>query len=196
MTPTDRDKDQQLVASMIAGDTGAFSTIYLRYHQPLLRFLQQSAKSPALAEDLLHDTFVRLWEHRGQLDPTQPLKPYLYTIARNQFLNLLKRARHEARILDEMKAHALVESENILRTINYKETKQLIDEALGQLPPRCLAVFQKCHFEELTYKQAAQSLGISESTVHNQMVKALHHIRRHITLRNSLTTLLAAIAVL
>lgn len=196
MTPTNRDTDQELVALMIAGDTDAFSALYLRYHKQLLHFLQQSAKSPTLAEDLLQDTFVKLWEHRAQLDPGQPLKPYLYTVARNQFLNLLKRARHEARILDEMKIHALAESENISRTINYKETKQLIDEALGQLPPRCLAVFQKCHFEELTYKQAAQSLGISESTVHNQMVKALRHIRRHITLNNSLTSVLAAIALL
>lgn len=185
--------ERELVSLLIRGNTDALSILYMRYHKQLLLFLQKAAKSPTLAEDLLHDTFVKLWEYRTQIEPDQPLKPYLYTIARNQFLNLLKRAKHEASILESMRSHAIAESESTAQWLNTKETHQLFEEAMEQLPPRCLAVFQKCHIEELSYKQTAEILGISESTVHNQMVKALRHIREYISLRNSLATLLAAI---
>ncbi|MCL4637763.1 MAG: RNA polymerase sigma-70 factor [Pseudosphingobacterium sp.] len=193
MTEYNHYTEPELISLLIAGNTEALSALYMRYHKQLLLFLQKTAKSPVLAEDLLHDTFVKLWECRTQIDLNQPFKPYLYAIARNQFLNLLKRAKHEISILETMRSYAIAESESTAQWLNARETRQLLEEAMKQLPPRCLAVFRKCHIEELSYKQAAESLGISESTVHNQMVKALRYIREYISLRNSLAALLATI---
>lgn len=187
--------ESKLASLLIAGNTDALSELYMRHHKQLLFFLQKAAKSPTLAEDLLHDTFVKVWEHRMQINPDQPFKPYLYTIARNQFLNLLKRAKNEASILEAMRVHAILESDSTAQWLGGKETRQLFEEAMDQLPPRCLAVFQKCHVEELSYKHAAEALGISESTVHNQMVKALRHIREYISMKNSLAALLTAITL-
>jgi RNA polymerase sigma-70 factor (family 1) len=188
--------EPELLSLLIAGHTDALSELYTRHHKQLLLFLQKAAKSPSLAEDLLHDTFVKIWECRTQININQPFKPYLYAIARNQFLNLLKRAKHEASILEAMRWHALAESDGTEEWLQLRETRQLLEEAMEQLPPRCLAVFRKCHIEDLSYKQTAEVLGISESTVHNQMVKALRHIREYISLKNSLAALLVAITVL
>ncbi len=185
--------ESALISLFQTGDTAALSILYTRHHQKLLYFLQKGAKSSTLAEDLLHDTFIKVWENREKLDPEQPFKPYLYTIAQHQLFNLLKRARHEQTILAQMQQGALTEVNATELQLDFKESSLLLEEAIRQLPPRCREVFQKCYIEELSYKETATELRISESTVHNQMVKALRIVREYITLRNGLALLMASV---
>ncbi|WP_345230770.1 RNA polymerase sigma factor [Olivibacter ginsenosidimutans] len=98
--------DQELAFLLMADDPEALNACYVRYMQSLHYFVIRMAKSPTLTEDVLQETFVRLWQHRKQLNPSQNLKAYLFTIAHHCLLNLLKRAQHEFFILEELKHYS------------------------------------------------------------------------------------------
>ncbi|SEN70163.1 RNA polymerase sigma-70 factor, ECF subfamily [bacterium A37T11] len=158
----------------------------------MLYFIQKTAKSRELSEDVVQD-FQKIWENRDHLDPQQPFKPYLYTIARHNLLNLLGRASRETRIMDEIRRSVVLDENSTELLLDFKESSALYAEALDQLPERCRAVFEKCQVEGLTHQQAAIELGISESTINNQMVKAWDIIRKYMRTRNGLLLLMAAL---
>src|SRR5690606_14144621 len=137
------DTDKNWVLRMQAGDMQALSEVYVYHYQRLSYFVLRTAKSPDLTADVIHDTFVRIWEHRGNLDPEQPLRPYLYTVARRTLLNLLNRAKHETQILTEMRNYVPTSENSTERALDYGESEALVHEAMEKLPSRCRAVFVK-----------------------------------------------------
>lgn len=189
----DNYSEKKLLALLIEGDANALSSLYYLHVKQLNYFVLRTAKSTALAEDVVHDTFIKVWENREKIDCEQAFKPFLYTIARRHLLNLLKRAQHEVKIMDEFKKSTVAEENSTELLIDYEESSSIFSEAIKNLPEQRREVFIRCRIQGLTYKQAAVELGISESTVNNQMVKALKSIRGFITMRTGMLLLMAAI---
>ncbi|WP_316793920.1 RNA polymerase sigma-70 factor [Pedobacter frigoris] len=185
--------EKQLLGLLIEGDANALSDLYYLHVKQLKYFVQRTAKSAALTEDVVHDTFIKVWESRHKIDCEQPFKPYLYTIARRHLLNLLKRAQHEVSILEEIKQNVVHEENSTELLIDYTESSAIFIEAINRLPEQRKEVFIRCRIQGLTYKQAAAELGISESTVNNQMVKAFKSIRSFIAFRTAVLILLATV---
>lgn len=185
--------EEKLLDLLAKGDANALSSLYYLYVKQLTYFVLRTAKSSALAEDVVHDTFIKVWENRDKIDCQQPFKPYLYTIARRHLLNLLKRAQHEVNIMEEFKRNAVSQENVTEQLIDYTESSSIFSEAIKSLPEQRREVFIRCRIQGLTYKQAAAELGISESTVNNQMVKALKAIRGYITIRSAVLILMAAV---
>ncbi|MET3876926.1 RNA polymerase sigma-70 factor [Chitinophaga sp. OAE865] len=172
--------EKELVALLRQGDREALSQLYFSHVKPLSYFILRAAKSPALTEDVIHDTFIKIWEHRDRLDPEQPFKAYLYTIARRTLINLLNRVRREEHILAEIKKDVIMNPLSTDQIILVKETNKLLSDAIVGLPPGCREVFIQCRVNGLSHKQAATVLGISESTVNNQMGRALKKIKKNL----------------
>jgi RNA polymerase sigma-70 factor (family 1) len=185
--------EKKLLILLAEGDTNALSSLYHLHVKQLNYFVLRTAKSSLLAEDVVHDTFIKVWENREKIDSAQPFKPYLYTIARRHLLNLLKRAQHEISIMAEIKKNTVSEENATELSVDYSESSSMFMEAINSLPEQRKEVFTRCRIQGLTYKQAAAELGISESTVNNQMVKALKTIRGFITMRTAVLVLLAAV---
>lgn len=185
--------EKEMIELLKQDDTQALSVLYYTHVKQLKYFVLKTAKSPFLAEDVVHDTFIKIWESRSQIDADQPFKPYLYTVARRHLLNLLKRAQQESAIVEEIRRHAVSEENTTTLLLEYNESNSLFSEAVDNLPAQCREVFVRCRLHGLTYKQTAVELGIAESTVNNQMVKAMKSIREFITLRNAFMLLIACI---
>lgn len=185
--------EEKLLSLLVEGDPNALSSLYYLHVKHLKYFVLRTAKSTVLAEDVVHDTFIKVWENRAKIDQGQPFKPYLYTIARRHLLNLLKRAQHEVNIMEEIKKSSVSEENATELLIDYTESSSIFSEAISNLPEQRKEVFIRCRIQGLTYKQAAAELGISESTVNNQMVKALKSIRDFISIRTAVLVLMAAI---
>lgn len=185
--------EKELLTLLREGDANALSRLYYLHVKQLKYFVLRTAKSSLLAEDVVHDTFIKVWENRDKIDAEQLFKPYLYTIARRHLLNLLKRAQHETSIMEEIKKSSTSEENGTELLLDYIESSSIFSEAIKSLPEQRREVFIRCRIQGLTYKQAALELGISESTVNNQMVKALKSIRGFITIRSAMMVLMAAI---
>lgn len=82
--------DRELISLLQQGDEGALRPIYDTYIRQLHYFILRTAKSKQLAEDVVQDVFIKVWDNRMQIDREQPFKPYQYTIAKRHLLNLLK----------------------------------------------------------------------------------------------------------
>jgi RNA polymerase sigma-70 factor (family 1) len=172
--------EQDLLVRLKLGQQEAFSALYAQYSDRLLYFVQRTTKSPYLAEDVVHDTFMKVWLHRDQIDPSKPFKPYIFVIARRTLLDLLKRAQHEAAIITEIKKYTFEEDHTTEQSLDYSESSHLINEAIAQLSGQVKKTFTLCRIQGMSYKQAAEALSITESTVNKHMSKALQIVREHV----------------
>lgn len=177
--------DRELISLLQQGDEGALRPIYDTYIRQLHYFILRTAKSKQLAEDVVQDVFIKVWDNRMQIDKEQPFKPYLYTIAKRHLLNLLKRVQHEAYIVEEIRNNTATLENTTDMAIDFQESNVAITEAIDKLPSQCREVFLRCKIKGQSYRQAAEELGITEGTVNSQMVKALRSIRMHVQLKNT-----------
>jgi RNA polymerase sigma-70 factor, ECF subfamily len=179
----DVDITPALVARAQAGDTDAIAAIYAQYARPLLRFIVHRVGDPLVAEDLLHDVFVRMlaglpaYQERGF-----PIGSWLYRIATCRVIDWRRRScRRGAVSIDEEFELASDEWPDGERTLADQEAEQhTLDRALGQLTGRQAAVIRLRFFAELPIAEVAQRLGLPPGTI-----KALQH-RGLATLRRQL----------
>lgn len=175
--PLLNDDSRSVILRLQRQDRDAFKEIYAHYLPLLYGFVQKMAKSPELTEDICHDVFVKLWDKAAHLDPDRPLQPFLFEMAKNHLLTLIKRSSLEKKILDEIMKHAEIAVNSTENSYQLAETAQQLNHAVALLPPQRKRVYQLCKQEDLSYSEAALKLQISESTVNNQMVKALKFIK-------------------
>ncbi|TCC96270.1 RNA polymerase sigma-70 factor [Pedobacter hiemivivus] len=170
-------REIELLEKLKLQDPKAFSQLYNLYVKKIYAYALGILKSPALAEDITQDTFVKLWEHAASIQTDRSVQAFLFTIARNLSLNVIKRASRETWISDELFTHAIHQSEDGLQYTERKQTGEFISLAVNQLPPKRKAIYELCREDGYSYKQAAEKLGIKDSTVNSQMVKALKTIK-------------------
>ncbi len=179
----------EILAKLKDHDEQAFSLIYKLYLKKIYSFVLSIVKSPELAEDIVQETFVRLWEVAPFIQTDSSLQPYLFTIAKNKSLNMIKRAFRESWITDEIAAYAIDRNENAHEYTQRKQTSAFIAEAVHKLPPQRKLIYDLCHNAGYSYKQTAEKLGLKNSTVNSQMVKALKFIRNYIIKNGALLVL-------
>jgi RNA polymerase sigma-70 factor (ECF subfamily) len=171
--------DIELCERIKCGDIDAYRQIYDRYHSQLYYYALRFLKMPELAEDVIHDVFLKLWEIREQLKPEFGIVGYLYKISRNQVFKLIKKISAEAELRN--KVIGIIEEQCIETEANlqWNEYAQLLGGAIDQLPPQCKKVFNLCRQEGKTYDEAALILGISKHTVKEHMMAAMKNIKKY-----------------
>ncbi len=183
---TDVLNEQQLVVRLKNRDSQAFTVIYNLYAQKLYRYAVKFIKSPEIAEDVVHDIFVKLWDNVNELQIESSLQAYLYKIAQRQLLNIIKRSAVEVKIIDEIINNTTPYSQCTEDSLLYKETFSHTTDAINKLPSQRKLIFELGRNKGLSHKQIARQLNIADSTVNNQMVKALKSIKSHLLLKGSI----------
>jgi RNA polymerase sigma-70 factor, ECF subfamily len=145
----------------------------------LCYFAYNYVKDRQISEDIISDMFMNLWEKRKSIVITGGVKPYLYTSVKNRSLNYLRNNRIHFEMLDSVDQLTLTMLGNPEEKVNYDELKNVIDGLIDSLPGKRKLIFQMSRFDELTYKEIAEILSISESTVKNQMMKAVQFMNAH-----------------
>lgn len=176
MTDSDLIYDSELVQ----GNELAFEKIFKIYYKPLCHYAYSFLTDGAEAEEVVQNTFVKIWERRSTIQVQTSVKAYLYSMVRNSCLNVIK---HERVKQEFAKDHQYV-SETSRPVVEEKmisnDLESKIYEAMRALPEQCRLVFQLSRFEELKYQEIANQLEISVKTVENQMGKALKTMRLHL----------------
>jgi RNA polymerase sigma-70 factor (ECF subfamily) len=171
----------ELIMRVVQGDEIAFEQLFRQYKNKLYSFIFHLSGSATIAEDVLQDVFLKIWRDRGQLTGIDNFNAYLYRMAQNTAINVLRRQSREALLLNEVQRLAPegVHSDELLAA---KEVQTALQQAINNLPPQQRKVYQLGQEQGLTYEQIAHALGISTSTVRNHMVQALKAIREYIAL--------------
>ncbi len=164
-------------------DESAYKELFLVYYKPLQQFAFSFIKSQELAEEIVSDVFLKIWEKRADLESIGNLKVYLYVSIKNTALKyLLKQKRQVAISLDELD----IELESFHWTpeelILTAEMMKKIEEAINDLPPRCKIIFKLIKEDQLRYKEVAEILNVSVKTIDSQLAIALKKISKAIQL--------------
>ncbi len=163
-------------------DFKAFEYIYNKYKRRLFLFALKFVKSEELAEEVLHDVFLKIWETRVTLNEEQCFSSYLYTVSKNHILNILKRAALENRIKREISLKQEVVHEEMENELIYKEYKKLAEVAIARLPAKRRLVFTMVKLDGMSYEEVVSTLHISRNAVKDHVVKAGKAIKEYLML--------------
>lgn len=173
--------DRELVIRMKQGDEAAFTAIYRQFHPSLYVYMLRFCKMPSLAEDLVHDVFLRIWEIRERINPDLPFIGYLYRIARNHTFKTLQKLATDRVLREQLLRHIEAkEAEQPEEVVKAKEYDRLFHEALNHMPAQRLNVFRLCRQEGRSYDEAAAILGISRNAVKKHMVLSMRFIQNYV----------------
>ncbi|PGH38109.1 MAG: hypothetical protein CRN43_17215 [Candidatus Nephrothrix sp. EaCA] len=164
-----------LLNGLRAGDKVAFKRLYEYYYPKLIGFSLRIVKSPELAADIVQDVFANLWDNRSSLPAEMNFNAYIYTLAKNRSINMIKQSVNHSRIAYEILVHTY--SKYIASSEDFFSQKDYFEILLSQLPEQQSKVFQLCKLEGFSYNDAARELNISPGTISVHMVKAMKNIR-------------------
>ena len=168
--------DAALVARIRRGEHAAFEAVF-RAHHALLRAVASRLASPELAEEIVQDVMLSLWQRRAALDVHGPLRAYLLAAVRFTASSAVRRVQTAARHADEaVRALHTAPVSSDARLLD-DERARAIETAVARLPERCRLAFTLVRLEGLSYADAAAALGISPKTVDAQMGIALRRLR-------------------
>lgn len=177
------------------GDDSAFEHLYKKYDVQLLTIAVQKTNDREASKEIVQSTFVTLFKNKESAHLIGSLMAYLYTILKNRILDqhrhLLIHKKYEAY------ATYFKEGQSENNIYNYIETKELehqLREEIEKLPPQCANVFRLRKQQELSNKEVAVYLNISENTVEQHMRKALRILK--VAFQYSQKTLLIFILIL
>lgn len=170
--------EKELLQLSTEGDEKAFAEIFHRYKFKLYGFIYRLTQSQEMAEDIVQETFLRLWKNRDQLDHIEHLSSYIFRMAQNQAITSFKRMAMETMIIRQLLtgekefAPSTPESELAL-----KEMEALFRKAIDNLPPQQKKVYLLSREEGLKHEEIAERLQISRGTVKNHMIQLLRTLR-------------------
>jgi len=155
-----------------------FTVLYQEHREVVYRFILRYLKSPALAEDLCQNVFVKLWEQREQQEAIRSPLAFALTIAKRASLDFLKRAaidRHAMGvILQNYSFQSPSATDDNQRDAEYQK---FLAEVLLRLPAQSQEVFRLCRQEYKSYDEAALILGISRHAIKKHMVRSMRVLK-------------------
>ncbi len=177
MTEKELHRNKLLVKEIVAGNEDAFRALYDSYADDVYGYGLSLLKTKSSAEEIVQEVFLKVWEKRHTLNPDLSFKAYIFTIARNQIFNFIKKMNYSGRLRDEIKYMAQRFHSPVERKIREMELEKIKCQALDLLPPKRRLIFEMSRNEGMSYEDISRELEISISTVKTQMSKALKTIR-------------------
>jgi RNA polymerase sigma-70 factor (ECF subfamily) len=167
------DSNQILEDLIREGSKKSYEVFFKEYYQDLFLWSNSIVKDGDAAEDIVQEFFVDFWEKKRFKSITTNLQSYIYRSIRNSSLNYLNRVKkitHDIEHLEEKEEAPQIDLEVI-------QNSEHIYSAINQLPEKCKEVFMCCCVNGLTYKEAAEDLGVTINTVRTHMVRAFKFLR-------------------
>lgn len=166
---------KQLVLSIKSGNRSAFTSLFEHFHQSIFNFIVYKTGDRDLSEDILQETFLKVWRKREELDETRSIKSFLFTMANNSAINHF---RHQKVVYSHQANYQLETDDRSLEDI--VKSKEFYDQVFGaieDLPEKTRITFMMSRFEDLSYKEIAERTEVSIKTVESHIGKALRLIR-------------------
>jgi len=192
--------DIELVDAFRKGDSASLNALWKLHYKALVYFADQLVKNNLLSEDIVSETFLKIWNLRDRFDNVHNIKAFLYVTVRNTCYDHLRSQEIHDRIHKEILYTADYYSQEMSRDdydMMYAEYIQKLYTQVQELPDRCREVFRLYFFERRNTREIAELLSINEQTVRNQKTKAVRMLRAALLKKEVLSaSLLPLIALL
>lgn len=181
---------RELVQLLKKGDMSAFDGIYNAYCHKLYVFVLRYVKQEEDAEGLVQEVFIKVWATRSKIDVYASFESFLFTIAYNSTMSLLRKRVSESKSREYLKSQQHFDTaDQIIDEIQFKELNSKVQFLLTQITPRQKEIYLLSREEGLTHKEIAKKLSISENTVKNHLVSTLKYLKLHMCNNQSVSML-------
>lgn len=172
--------DHDIVGRLHAGDQSSLRYLFEEYYKELVIHAMKFVINQGVAEEIVQDVFIRLWENRVSFRLQKSFRSYLFTAVKNRSLNFLK-SRYGRIRFEELDQNSQIPfSESADRDLNLAELQEEVRSAVHSLPPKCRTIFNLSRNSGLTTREIAGQLGLSVKTVQAQISIALKKIKAHL----------------
>ena len=171
--------ETDLVLALKDGNLLAFSELFNRYGKRLYHFSMGYLKSVQDAEEIVQDVFLKIWTNREKLSEQKSFESYMFTIAKNDILNTIRKSKAEQAYLNYAKLHpgkdVLLDEE-----LDFNELERVYKDAVEKLSPRRKEIYLLSKEQYLTNAEIAIKMNISIKTVENQMTTSIFEVRKRL----------------
>ncbi|MCW3090834.1 MAG: polymerase subunit sigma-70 [Ferruginibacter sp.] len=169
--------DQELLQLLREDNRLAYAEIYDRYKGLLFIHAYKRLNNQEEAEDVIHDLFAVLWKKRAEITINTEVAGYLYTAVRNRIFKIIAHKQIESDYFASIK-HSISEGYCITdHRVRSNELVKIIENEISALPPKMREIFILSRQKNLSHKEIAERLNISEQTVSKQITNALKTLR-------------------
>lgn len=173
--------NSELILLIQKNDRVAFYNIYERYSKRLYGFVLRYIKQKEDTEEIVQEVFVKIWESRNKIDAYSSFESYLFTIAYNTTISLLRKRTIEQKYLEHLKSLQQPDnSPDLIDEIHFNELNDRVQTLLNELTPRQKEIFQLSREEGLSHDEIAKKLNISLNTVKKHMGNTLSFLKSQI----------------
>jgi RNA polymerase sigma-70 factor, ECF subfamily len=177
--------EKELIDGLTQGDKQVFDLIFRNHYPGLCTYACSYVKSAEIAEEIVQELFIRIWEKHPTLHIHTSIKAYLYQSVFNASVNHLKKLQSKGY------SHIDVESQTVrneLLSMDMADDKfsklysddaeRDLESAIESLPDQCRQIFRMARFSNMSYGEISDRLNVSRSTVKTQMARAMDKIMK------------------
>lgn len=168
-------KFRELLELIAQGNHKAFAQLYDLFWPELLNFILMKVNDTQVAEDIVHDLFVSLWNRRETILEIESIPAYFYSACRYM---VFRYYRNKAIVnYTEEEREIEDQTQSLDERLYYRYLLDMVEKEVEKLPEKCKQIFKLSRYSYLTNKEIAEKLAISESTVENHINKAIKRLR-------------------
>ena len=168
---------EQIINRLKNEDKSAVDDLFSYYYPRLYHFSKSILKIENDIDDILQEVFVKIWLNRQKIGNPETFNAYIFTITKNEVLNLIRNNLRDHTFKDQLFQYAVAEEYQNSVPVEYEEIKAGIEKIVSNLPEKRQQVFVLSRTEGLSNKEIAQQLNISEKTVEDHITHAIKQIK-------------------
>jgi len=171
------DKTEEIIRRLKNEDKLAVDELFSHYYARLYHFSKSILKVETGIDDILQDVFVKIWLNRQKIGNAETFNAYVFTITKNEVLNLIRSNLRDNTFRDELFMQAVAQEYQTQNPLEFDEIKTAIDKIVASLPEKRQQVFILSRTDGLSNKEIAQKLNIAEKTVEDHITHSIRHLK-------------------
>ena len=173
-------ENKWIVIDLKKADSKAFELLSKTYAPRIFNFSKKYLQNNEDCEEIVQITFEALWKNKEKLDENRPVSTYIYSIAKNWIIYLLRKEVYKKAFIEYISHQKADLSFVVDNQIAFNELNKILEEVINKLPKRRKLIYNMRRKKGYSYKEIAEKLSISESTVNTQITKSIEFIKKKI----------------
>lgn len=167
-----------LLGEVRRGCKKAFAKIYKFYRSQVYSTIRKQISDDAIAEELMQDVFIKIWEKKAELDLDKSFSAYLSCIANSRVVDYCRKAKRDKMVMDNLQLVATEIIDDPMESSFSKNENDFLQQAINQLSPQRKRIFTLCKLDGKSYEEVSKLIGVSTSTISDHIVKATKLLRK------------------
>jgi RNA polymerase sigma-19 factor, ECF subfamily len=176
---SDNENLNLLIQQLQLGSERAFTILYDKFSKQLYRNILRMVKDEFIAQELLQELFLKIWENRQSIKVDGSFKSFLFKVAENMVFMYFRKVAKDNRLIEKLIRANIEFDINAEEITISKQDQELLYTAIAKLPPQRKLIYTLCKLEGKSYEEVSKELGVSTSTISDHIVKGHKAVKQY-----------------